>query len=282
MIKTQIVQIIDQKISHPGVRLFTSVEGQNPGGSIKDHLVDQELNELIQEGRLRAGSSVSEVSAGSTALSLAYYGRQHGLVIDLFIPTDTLPAKIKQLQTSGAIIHLSPRETIYEIHAEHLQKNGGFYFNQLWDPTKLRHYKKFGENFENQFGPFCCIVGAVGTGHSLKGVGAAIPTAQLISAEPCAGVRCPGVRNIEAERYGSQDPCREMDFHRRIIVEEREFFQYSELETDAGTLRIGASFRLVLGAVQILLQERLHESPNHLPQNILAIGADSKFLQFSL
>jgi hypothetical protein len=272
MIKTQIVEITDQKIGHEGVRIFTSVEGQNLGGSIKDHLVYHELDELVRSGHLQAGDSISEVSAGSTALSLAYYGKAHGLIVDLFIPTDTAPEKISQLQTSGAIIHLAPRETIYEIHAEYLQKHGGFYFNQLWDSTKMRHYANFGQNFENQIGPIDIILGAVGTGHSLKGVGAAIPTAQLISAEPCLDLRCPGVRNIESERYGPKDPCHAQDFHQRMIIDQHEFFQDSKLETDAGTLLISTSFRLVLGAVQKLLKQ----SASPLPQKLLAIGADNK------
>jgi cysteine synthase len=249
MIKTQIVEITDQKIGHEGVRIFTSVEGQNLGGSIKDHLVYHELDELVRSGHLQAGDSISEVSAGSTALSLAYYGKAHGLIVDLFIPTDTAPEKISQLQTSGAIIHLAPRETIYEIHAEYLQKHGGFYFNQLWDSTKMRHYANFGQNFENQIGPIDIILGAVGTGHSLKGVG-----------------------NIESERYGPKDPCHAQDFHQRMIIDQHEFFQDSKLETDAGTLLISTSFRLVLGAVQKLLKQ----SASPLPQKLLAIGADNK------
>ena len=80
MIQTNLVQLIDRRIRlSRDVQLWTSLEGENPGGSIKDRMVLPELLQLKTKGI----NNISEISAGSTALSLAFYSQKFGLKCEL-------------------------------------------------------------------------------------------------------------------------------------------------------------------------------------------------------
>lgn len=270
MISTNIVEITDSLFTQAEVRLITSCEGNNPGGSIKDHMVYNVLAEKLQRGELQSGSSVSEVSSGSTALSLAYYCRHFDLRCHLFVPTTISENILRKINDLKANVHTVSAETAYTAHEEFLiQHPQCFYFNQLFDSTKQVHYHKLGEKFKKEIGHFDLIIGAVGTGHSLKGVSSAIEAERLFSAEPIAQENCPGVRNLDVTRFGLQDSCRPENFDERILIAQKNFFVSNKIHTNKGTLSISESFRLVLGAVQEIL-------PTVKKKTILALGAQNQ------
>lgn len=272
MIKTKIFEINDSLIHQTGHKVFTSAEGDNPGGSIKDHMVFNELTELLRLGKLKKTDWISEISSGSTALSLAHYAKHFELSCHLFVPKDMAPEKIKQLESYGAKVHQCNVETIYQDHNNFLTEHPRtVFFNQFFDEKKIRHYKKLGAFFSQQVGPFDLVIGAVGTGHSLKGIAGANSEALLYSAEPAPSEKCLGVRNIEVENYGPQDPCHVNNFQHRVIVNQKNYFPKDIVDTTGGRLRICESFRLVLGAIQVLPVSKSSRS-------ILALGAQNHFL----
>jgi len=249
-----------------GLRIFTTAEGHNPGGSIKDHLVWGELSEQMTRGNLTAGSLVSEVSAGSTALSLAYYCRQFDFKCHLFLPNQADPNLQEKLRILGATLHLCDVQNIYSQHDEFHNRSKSFAFNQLGDASKSRHYVSFGQQIFQQAGKFDMILGAVGTGLSLKGTALGLGATRIFSAEPEAAFKVNGIRNIESERYGAQDSCKISDFEKRWIVKQSECFANETVRTTNGTLRIGPSFQVVLGAARKVSQ-------NQEFIKILALGA---------
>lgn len=256
------------------LEVFTSAEGNNPGGSVKDHMVYHELLELLKAGSLKTNDWVSEVSSGSTALSLAYYSKKFELSCHLFVPLQMPEEKKRQLESYGARIHCYATDVIYQKHAEFLKAHPKTnFFNQLWDEKKVRHYKVLGQHFLNQCGPFDIVMGAVGTGHSLKGVAQVNSSAQVYTAEPEPGDVCSGVRNISHDRYGDEDPCRPEQFSHRIILNKKNYFPNETVETDQGRLKISESFRLVLGSINTLKQFTA-------PRRILALGAQNFFLTY--
>src|ERR1051326_7261280 len=110
MQEIQVVEILDPRIRRGGARLFTTLEGDNPSGSMKDRMVRGELDELIAAGKLKPGDRVSEVSAGSTARSLAYHCHELGLVCDLFVP-DIIPTEETDVfERLGANVYRGSRE----------------------------------------------------------------------------------------------------------------------------------------------------------------------------
>src|SRR5687767_10373902 len=107
MIPIRIVEITEQWLElKPGQKVFTSLEGENPGGSIKDRMVHGEIQALMRKGLLKPGDAISEVSAGSTAKSMAHYCPLYGVKCVLFVPSSTDPAVLDTLKKNGANLHV--------------------------------------------------------------------------------------------------------------------------------------------------------------------------------
>lgn len=270
MIATEVVELLEPALVAPGFRIFTTIEGANPGGSIKDHLVLGELEELRDSGRLRPGMKISEVSAGSTALSLATHARAFALDCHLFLPQNAPDELRARLRALGATVHLHPRESIYAAHDEFSRAHGTWPLRQLEDPTKSRHYVSLGRKIAQLTGGVDAVVGAVGTGHSLKGVAQGLGNCRTISAEPEPGLMISGIRNIDSERYGSHDSCRIEDFDERLIIPASQCY-HSEKILASRAIRAGSSFHVVLGAVRRLISTQS-------PCRLLALGASNTYL----
>lgn len=252
-----VVEIVDSRFARDGVRLFTTLEGENPSGSIKDRMVAAELAELLAEGRLRPGDRVSDVSAGSTARSLAHHCRELGLVCDLFVP-DVLPESFTApLEELGATVHRGSREEGYALYEEFCAAESPHRFEQLSDHSLLRHYHSLGATVNEEVGPIDTVMGAVGTGHSVLGVAEAIvPRPFVVSAEPAEPNVVLGIRNVELERFGPTDACKPEMFDLRVVLDAGERKEFGRVLTDRGEMTIGASFALVLSALERLLAER--------------------------
>ncbi|MEX0799427.1 MAG: pyridoxal-phosphate dependent enzyme [Bacteriovoracaceae bacterium] len=259
----------------PEAQVYTSLEGEAPGGSIKDHMVKGELEELLERGTIQAGGDIAEISAGSTALSLAFYAQKYHLNSHLFLP-DTAPKSLQNnLIKMGARIHLAPMESAYERYQEFIKKEKIHPFNQMFDPQKAKYYKIIGQEFRESFkSQIDAVIGAVGTGHSLEGVAQGACAKRTVSAEPAAGVAVAGVRNLDEQNLGSKDLCLER-FKERIMVEKKDFFPDKVIMTDKNRVEIGESFQLVLGAVKFLLKN----SPK---ASVFAVGAKNKRLPGSV
>jgi cysteine synthase len=266
----RVVEIVDSQIARDGTRLFTTLEGENPSGSIKDRMVLGELSELLAAGRLRPGDRVSEVSAGSTARSLAHHCRELGLACDLFVP-DTLPAEqTALLEDLGAHVHRGSREQGYALYEQFCAIERPHRFEQLSDHSLLRHYSPLGADVDEQAGPIDTVIGAVGTGHSLLGVADGIePKPFVVSAEPAEPNAVLGIRNVELERFGPQDACKPELFDLRLVLDADARRDFDHVLTDQGEIVIGRSFALVLSAVERLLAGRPVE-------RLFLVGAENR------
>jgi cysteine synthase len=270
MDELRVVEIVDPRIRREGTRLFTTLEGENPSGSMKDRMVRGELDELMATGKLKPGDRLSEVSAGSTGRSLAYHCRELGLVCDLFVP-DILPREETDvLEQLGANVYRGSREEGYALYEEFCAREHPHQLDQLGDTTLARHYHALGTAANRLVGPIDAVLGAVGTGHSLLGIAAAIdPRPFVATAEPAEPFAIHGVRNLELERFGPQDACTPDLFDLRLVVEARERSDFGRVATDRGEMTIGRSFALVLAAVGRLLEQRPSE-------RLFLLGAENR------
>lgn len=124
----------------------------------------------------------------------------------------------------------------------------------------------------SQIGQFDLLIGAVGTGHSLRGVSSVVKAKGLYSAEPIEQEYCPGVRNLDVTQFGLHDTCRPENFDQRILIARENFFIQDKIQTSKGLVQVSDSFQLVLGAVQRIL-------PSVKKKTILALGAQNKIVE---
>ncbi|MDP9019206.1 MAG: pyridoxal-phosphate dependent enzyme, partial [Actinomycetota bacterium] len=92
----------------PGVRILAKLEGQNPGGSVKDRAAKAMIEEAEKEGRLVPGSVVLESSSGNTGIALAMICRIKGYRLTVVLPENVSVERRQLLEVWGADIVSSP------------------------------------------------------------------------------------------------------------------------------------------------------------------------------
>lgn len=253
--KTILVRLTDSKLNavRNGHEIWTTLEGENPGGSLKDRMVIAELEHALKDGRLGPGDTVAEISAGSTALSIAVHSRRLGLKCALFLPKDTSTELKQELETLEAELHFcEPTLAAYQEFDEFCATRPVWRFDQMRRPELKNHYAAWARTeIAPQFNSIDYVVAAVGTGLSLFGIrDGLMPQRGALSAEPREPRLIHGIRNLEKENFGPQDLCQINQIEKRIVLSAKEFFQTNYVETDHGPIYISDSFRVVLGAVE--------------------------------
>src|SRR5438094_61749 len=162
-------------------RLFVKLESQNPGGSIKDRIALSMIAAAEEDGRLKAGGTVVEATAGNTGLGLALVARAKGYRVLLVIPDKMSAEKVLHLKALGAEIRMT-RSDVTKGHPEYYQDMaarmaaeipGAFYVNQFGNPANpLAHERTTGpEIWEQMRHDVDAIVVGVGSGGTLTGLG---------------------------------------------------------------------------------------------------------------
>ncbi len=184
------------KVAKPGsAELWAKVEGNNPGGSIKDRIALALVEAAEAAGQLRPGSTIVEPTSGNTGIGLALVAAVKGyrLIVTMF---DTASRERRlQMQAYGAEVVLTPaaegmRGAIQK--ALELKQQHPEYFlpQQFLNPANPEiHRRTTGpEILEQLEGRVDAFVAGVGTGGSISGVGevlkAALPQVRVIAVEP--------------------------------------------------------------------------------------------------
>ncbi len=184
------------KVAKPGsAELWAKVEGNNPGGSIKDRIALAMVEAAEAAGQLRPGSTIVEPTSGNTGIGLALVAAVKGyrLIVTMF---DTASRERRlQMQAYGAEVVLTPaaegmRGAIQK--ALELKQQHPEYFlpQQFLNPANPEiHRRTTGpEILEQLEGRVDAFVAGVGTGGSISGVGevlkAALPQVRVIAVEP--------------------------------------------------------------------------------------------------
>ena len=183
-------------------RLFLKLENQNPGGSIKDRIALSMVEAAESDGRLKAGGTLIEATAGNTGLGLALVASQKGYRLVLVIPDKMAQEKVFHLRALGAEVRMT-RSDVGKGHPEYYQDMaerltaetpGAFYVNQFANPANpLAHETgtapEIWQQMEHRVDAVVCGVGSGGT---LTGVGRFMkkvsPATKMILADPKGSV----------------------------------------------------------------------------------------------
>ena len=122
--------------------LFLKLESQNPGGSIKDRIGVAMIDAAERDGRLKAGGTVVEATAGNTGLGLALVARAKGYRVVLVVPDKMSTEKVLHLKALGAEVHVT-RSDVGKGHPDYYQDvaarlargiDGAFFADQFNNP----------------------------------------------------------------------------------------------------------------------------------------------------
>jgi O-acetylserine dependent cystathionine beta-synthase len=172
---TPIVEITQFPLPE-GVRIFAKLEFMNPGGSVKDRLGIELLNEAFSSGKLQAGGTVIEPTAGNTGIGLALAAINKGIQVILCVPEKFSIEKQDLMKALGAKIVHTPTEKGMKgaiAKAEELLKEipGAYCPQQFANPANpATYYKSLGPELWDQMdGQIDIFIAGAGTGGTFMG-----------------------------------------------------------------------------------------------------------------
>jgi len=191
-------------ISKKGVRLFLKLEGNNPGGSVKDRAAFNMINEALIRGDIKKGDTIIEATSGNTGIALAFISRLLGLKMILVMPENSTVERIKTMRAYGAEVLLTASDIGIEgarDYALEQQKEKGYHIlNQFSNPDNWKaHYKTTGpEIWKDTNGEITHFVSAMGTTGTIMGVSTYLKEQNknivIVGTQPTDGSKIPGIR----------------------------------------------------------------------------------------
>lgn len=194
---------------NPNVKIYCKLEGQNPGGSVKDRAAFGMISGALNRGEIKPGDKLVEATSGNTGIALAMIARLKGLEMTLIMPENSTKERIQTMEAYGAKVILTPAEKTIEYSrtlAEEMASNGEYYLlNQFSNPDNYGiHYKTTGpEIWRDTKGEITHFVSSMGTTGTIMGVSRYLkeknPGVQIVGAQPTDGSSIPGIRRWSPE-----------------------------------------------------------------------------------
>lgn len=200
---------IQKIIQKDGVSVFGKLEGQNPGGSVKDRAAFGMISEALNRGDIDSSTTLVEATSGNTGIALAMIARHFGIKITLIMPESATKERVGTMRAYGAEVVLTPAEKTIEYSREYAQQlveeKGYFMLNQFANPDNWgMHYRTTGpEIWEATGGKITHFVSSMGTTGTIMGVSRFLkkqnPAIKIVGVQPTDGSRIPGIRRWSPE-----------------------------------------------------------------------------------
>ena len=191
------------------VTLYAKLEGQNPGGSVKDRAAYHMIKGAMDRGDIRPGDKLVEATSGNTGIALAMIAQAMKVEMTLIMPDNSTIERVKSMRSYGAEVILTPAQKTIEYSRElaevMAEKDGYYMLNQFANPDNyLGHYKTTGpEIWRDTQGKITHFVSAMGTTGTIMGVSRYLkeqnPDIQIVGTQPTEGSSIPGIRRWSPE-----------------------------------------------------------------------------------
>jgi len=193
----------------PNVKIYCKLEGQNPGGSVKDRAAFFMIKEALRRGDIQKGAKLVEATSGNTGIALAMMAQLLGVKMTLIMPDNSTRERVVSMEAYGAKVILTPAERTIEYSrelAEEMVKGKGYFMlNQFGNTDNLlSHYRTTGpEIWRDTQGEITHFVSAMGTTGTIMGVSKYLkeqnPEVQIVGTQPTEGSSIPGIRRWSPE-----------------------------------------------------------------------------------
>jgi cysteine synthase B len=191
------------------VTLFGKLEGNNPGGSVKDRAAYGMISAALARGDIKKGDRLVEATSGNTGIALAMIARIMGLEMTLIMPDNSTRERILSMEAYGAKVILTPAartiEYSRELAEEMSLKQGYYMLDQFANADNYQmHYKTTGpEIWKDTGGKITHFVSAMGTTGTIMGVSRFLKEQnseiQIVGTQPTEGSCIPGIRRWSKE-----------------------------------------------------------------------------------
>ena len=244
----------------PSVPIWGKLEGQNPGGSVKDRIALEMVDDAERRGVLKPGDTILEPSSGNTGIGLALVARLRGYRLRIVLPENVSVERRQILEIFGADVTPSPAEE---------GSNGAIRLAEKLaadDPTLVllfqygnpanaaAHYRTTGPEILRDCPEVDVFVAGLGTSGTLMGVGRYLkdqkPQVQVVAVEPPAGELVQGLRSLDD---GFVPPIFDPEIlDRKFIVRPRESIEWTRrLLDECGVFSGISAGAVVAGAAKM-------------------------------
>ncbi len=220
---------------NPNTVIYAKLEGNNPGGSIKDRIALKMIEQAELEGALTKGKTIIEASSGNTGISLAMIGVVKGYDVEIVMSEAVSIERRKMIACFGGKIILTPAEKgtdgaimkVKELREKYPDKY--FCTDQFTNHyNKIAHYETTAcEILEQMSGKIDYFVSAIGTSGTIMGVGKYLkeynPNVKIVCAHPVKGHYIQGLKNMEEAIVPSIYDPSQIDIE--VMVETNDAFE---------------------------------------------------------
>jgi S-sulfo-L-cysteine synthase (O-acetyl-L-serine-dependent) len=191
---------------NPNVIMYAKLEGNNPGGSVKDRPALNMIKSALERGDIKAGTRLIEATSGNTGIALAMIARLFDLEIELVMPSSSTRERTVTMEAFGATVTLLDSIEVCRDYAEEKAATGNYFLlNQFANPDNyLAHYKTTGpEIWKDTAGKITHFVSSMGTTGTIMGSSMFFkeknPSIQIIGCQPTEESSIPGIRRWPKE-----------------------------------------------------------------------------------
>ncbi|WPU94217.1 cysteine synthase CysM [Mucilaginibacter sabulilitoris] len=186
---------------NPNVKIYAKLEGNNPGGSVKDRAALNMISSALERGDIKPGTKLIEATSGNTGIALAMIARLFDLEIELVMPSNSTRERTLTMEAFGAkVTLLEGIEQCRDYAEEKSASDEYFLLNQFANPDNyMAHIKGTGpEIWRDTEGKITHFVSAMGTTGTIMGCSRYFKDKnkeiQIVGCQPTEGSSIPGIR----------------------------------------------------------------------------------------
>ncbi|HSM04796.1 MAG TPA: cysteine synthase CysM [Longimicrobiales bacterium] len=190
----------------PEVSLLAKLEGNGPGGSVKDRPAWNMIRGALERGEIAPGDRLVEATSGNTGIALAMAAGRFRLHMTLVVPESATVERVQAMAAYGAEVLRAPGIEEARIQARAMADEGTHrILDQFGNPDNWRmHYRTTGpEVWRDTGGRVTHFVSAMGTTGTIMGTSRYLkernPSVAIVGTQPTEGSRIPGIRRWSPE-----------------------------------------------------------------------------------
>jgi cysteine synthase B len=187
--------------TNPNVKIYAKLEGNNPGGSVKDRPALNMIRSALERGDIKPGMKLVEATSGNTGIALAMMASLYNIEIELVMPSNSTRERTLIMEAFGAkVTLLDDIEKCRDYADEKGATDEFFLLNQFANPDNyMAHYKTTGPEIWNDTeGTITHFVSSMGTTGTIMGCSRYLkeknPNIQIVGCQPVEGSSIPGIR----------------------------------------------------------------------------------------
>lgn len=191
---------------NPNVKIFAKLEGNNPGGSVKDRPALYMIKNALSRGDIDKNTKLIEATSGNTGIALALIANIYNLTIELVMPESSTRERVLTMEAYGAKVTLKESIEACRDYADEKAASGEYHLlDQFANPDNpLAHYETTGpEMWRDSNHQITHFVSSMGTTGTIMGCSSYLKeqnkSIQIVGCQPTEGSSIPGIRRWPKE-----------------------------------------------------------------------------------